>query len=207
MLEKAEGFKDSLYFDSNEIPTIGHGINLKDKANQEMLRLQGIDVDGLYKGGTLNPEQSMGLKNKILDRKESELRAHISDDLFDELSPSQQATMMSLMYNSRNLIGPKVRENLAKKDNLGVAREILAYSNPKNELGTLVRRSDEASQFLDNKEEELQNLFRTLTPEEIQRINSILDKTDNEPVKNEYLQKYGKYLNTKTPLNFSKLLK
>lgn len=198
MLDKSEGFKDTLYYDSKNLPTIGPGLNLKDEGNVTLMKLNNIDVDSLFQGGQLTPEQGSLLRDKVLERKEKELRSHVSDDLFDELNPNEKASLMSLMYNSRNLIGPKLKENLAKGDKLGTAREILAYLNPKNELGTLVRRSDEASTFIGNDEEQLNNLFRTLTPEEIQKLKSVLDKSDNENVKREYLERFGKYINPTT---------
>lgn len=199
MLEKAEGFKDTVYYDTNNNPTIGHGINLNDKANQEMLRLNEINVDDLYKGRSLSPEQSSSLKHKILDRKEKELKSHVTDDLFNQLSANEQASLMSLMYNSRNLIGPKLREYLGSGDKLGAAREILANSNPKNELGTLFRRTDEAANFINNDDTQMADLFRTLSPEESLKIKNILDNTKNENVKRDYLEKYGKYVNPPVP--------
>lgn len=207
MLNESEGFKDELYYDHNNNPSIGYGINLNDDANKELLKLHGVDPDSLYLGGKLDPEQSHALRDKILDRKESELRNHISDDMFDRLTPNKQAALMSLMYNSRNLIGPQLRQQMANGDDLAVAREMLLNSNPKNELGTLVRRTGEAETYVSP--DKTNDLFRSLNLEEQARLKDILEKTKNENVKREYLEKYGKYLNPgySTPLNFNKLLK
>ncbi len=207
MLDQSEGFKDELYYDHNENPTIGPGINLNDDANKTLLGLHGIEPDSLYVGGKLNPEQSNALRDNILDRKETELRSHISDDMFDKLPANKQAALMSLMYNSRNLIGPQMRQQLAGDDDLAVGREMLLNSNPKNDLGTLVRRTGEAETYVS--QDKLNDLFRSLNIEEQTKLKDILEKTKNENVKRDYLEKYGQYLNPgyNKPLNFNKLLK
>lgn len=207
MLNESEGFKDELYYDHNNNPTIGYGINLNDDANKQLLGLHGVDPESLYMGGKLDPEQSHALRDKILDRKESELRSHISDDMFDKLTPNKQAALMSLMYNSRNLIGPNMRQQLAGDDDLAVGREMLLNSNPKGELGTLVRRTGEAETYVSP--DKMNDLFRSMNLEEQAKLNEILNKTQNENVKRDYLEKYGQYLNPgyNKPLNFNKLLK
>lgn len=207
MLNESEGFSDELYYDHNGNPSIGYGINLNDDANKELLKLHGVDPDSLYLGNKLTPEQSHSLRDKILDRKESELRSHISDDMFDKLTPNKQAALMSLMYNSRNLIGPNMRQQMAGDDDLAVGREMLLNSNPKNELGTLVRRTGEAQTYVNP--DRMNDLFRSMNMEEQAKLNDILNKTQNENVKRDYLDKYGKYLNPgyRQPLNFNKLLK
>jgi GH24 family phage-related lysozyme (muramidase) len=207
MLEESEGFKDELYYDHNNNPTVGYGINLNDDANKALMGLHGVDVDSLYVGGKLDKDQAATLKEKVLDRKESELRSHISDDMFDRLQPNKQAALMSLMYNSRNLIGPQLRQQLASDDDLAVGREMLLNSNPKNELGTLVRRTGEAETYVSP--EKMNDLFRSLNMEEQAKLKDILEKTQNENVKRDYLEKYGQYLNPgyNKPLNFNKLLK
>ena len=207
MLDKSEGFRDSVYFDAKQNPSIGYGFNLNDPANKELLRLNGISLEGLYNGDKLTPEQADLLRNHSIDRKEKELRSNLSDDVFDNLQPHQQAALQSLNYNSNKLIGPKLKQYLADGDHLNLAKEVLTNSNPKKDLGTLVRRTDEASKYLNDDDSSVKDMFRNLNLEDHAKIQGILNNTDNENIKREYLDKYDKYLNQSNaqPLQFNKL--
>lgn len=208
MLDKSEGFRDEVYYDKNNNPTIGYGTNLNDVANLEQMRLNNINVPDLFEGKRLTKEQAEYLRDVAINRKEKELRDNIGHDMFDNVDDNKKASLMSLMYNSNKLIGPKIKEYLGTGDHLGVAKEILIGSNKNKELGTLLRRADEASNYLGHDEVQLNDLFKLVNLENEAQIKGLLDKSDNEPMKKEFNDRYGKYLNqNNTVPTFNNLFK
>jgi GH24 family phage-related lysozyme (muramidase) len=199
MLEKSEGFRDEVYYDKKNNPTIGFGTNLNDAANVEQMRLNNISIQDLFEGKRLTREQAEYLRDMAIERKEKELRESIGNDMFDNVDDNKKASLMSLMYNSNKLIGPKIKEYLGTGDHLGVAKEMLTGSNKEKDLGTLLRRADEASNYLGHDETQLNDLFKLVNLENEANINGLLNKSDNEPMKKEFNDRYGKYLKQPIP--------
>ena len=61
IVQKTEGRKDTPYYDTNKIPTIGYGYNLQDENTLEQIFLEfGFDVDGLPQ------DQELAYKDEIV---------------------------------------------------------------------------------------------------------------------------------------------
>lgn len=205
MLKEEEGYSNVTYGDHNGHPTVGHGINLDDKYNQGLLRFHGMDPESLAAGSSTIDESSLPkIHESILRNKESQVRDRIGSDLFDTLSPKEQATVMSLGYQSLDLIGPKIKQAIANMDTVGVGRELILNSNPKQMPGVLKRRLNEAQMYLDPIG--FAQSFQSMSPEEKRTLTGIINSTKNESQKQELLIKYGPYLNTDmSPVEFPKL--
>lgn len=209
VLNKAEGFRDTVYDDGRGNPTTGYGFNLNDKGNDALLQLHGVDKQALIEGRSkLSQEQADAIQDSILAQKEKLVRHTVGSDLFDNLPANKKATLMSLGYNSINLLGPKLRQSVADNDDLNAAKEIMLNSNPKKELGILRRRSDEAKMYLGDDQYKRMNAL--LNDDERKQLQTILDKSDNENVKREYLNDHGTIFekpNAPQPLAFNNLFK
>ena len=207
VLNKAEGFRDTVYDDGRGNPTTGYGFNLNDKGNDALLQLHGVDKQALIEGRSkLTQEQADAIQDSILAQKEKLVRHTVGSDLFDNLPANKKATLMSLGYNSMNLLGPKLRQGVADNDDLAAAKEILLNSNPKKELGTLRRRSDEAKMYLGDDQYKRMNVM--LDDNERKQLQTILDKSDNEDVKRDYMNEHGAIFekpNAPQPLAFNNL--
>lgn len=207
ILDEYEGFSETVYNDSKGNPTIGNGFNLNDRNNHGIMALHGVDVNSLHSGGRLSKEQNDAIRDTIIKEKEKLVRNVVGSDFFDSLPTNKKAVVMSLGYNSINLLGPKFRQNMANNDDLLAAKEILLNSNASKDLGTLRRRTQEAKTFLGK--DQFEKMGSLLTEDEKSQINNILNSSDNENVKQDYLKQYGTMLqksNTPKPLDFSNIL-
>lgn len=207
LLKDVEGFSENVYEDTKGNPTTGYGFNLNDEEVVGLMGVHGLNKDRMIAGEqTISQQQAEAIKDAIINRKEELVRNSVGSDLYDNLSDNKKAALISLGYNSMNLLGPKIRQNIADNDDLLAAKEILLNSNPKKELGVLRRRTDEAKTYLGD--EQYNKLNMLLSDEEKQQLQNILDKSDNENVKNEYLNSHGnilKKVNAPKPLTFDKL--
>lgn len=207
LLKEFEGYSDTVYNDTRNNPTVGYGFNLNDPEVSALLKTYGLDRQDLIDGKSqIDKEKAEQVKDILIKRKEDLVRNAIGPDLFDNLPDNKRASLVSLGYNSMNLLGPNLRQNIANNDDLMAAKEILLNSNPKKELGVLRRRTDEAKTYLGDDQYNKLNMF--LNDDEKSQIQNILDKSDNENVKNEYLDSHGNILkkaNAPKPLTFDNL--
>jgi GH24 family phage-related lysozyme (muramidase) len=73
------------------------------------------------------------------------LRSNIEG--FSSLPPESKAALVSMCYNSRALIGPKLTFYLEKKNYRKATEEIALGHNPRGKYGLVVRRFKEAELF------------------------------------------------------------
>ena len=206
LLEQSEGFSETPYQDQRGFTTVGHGFNLDAEDTANLMRLKGIDVDGIKANtSTLSREQADDVRNSLLDKKEEMLKHRINPDMYDMLSENKKAALMSLMYNSPGLIGPNLIQSVSGDDDINAAREIMLNSNKKKDPGILHRRIKEAEMYSGDN---FGNVIKTLTPDEKKQMLDIINKTQNENTKLEILNTYGRQLGlTPEPIAFNKFKK
>lgn len=208
LIKDVEGYSDTPVDDGKGNPTIGHGINLNDEGNKALLSMHGYDPVKVTAGEqNLDPDTVNNIHDSIVRNKESEVRSKIGSDLFDAMKPHEQAAIMSLGYNSMNLLGPQMTEKLASGDRTAAAKEMILNSNQKNEPGVLRRRLKEAELYADPVG--FAQTMKSLTPEERDQVTNIINALQNEQLKQEMVTKYGSYLTpARTPAsNFTKINK
>lgn len=208
LIKDVEGYSDTPVDDGKGNPTVGSGINLNDQGNRALLSLHGYDPDKVTSGEqTLDPDTVNNLHDSIVRNKESQVRNKIGSDLFDSMKPHEQAAVMSLGYNSMNLLGPQMTEKLANGDRTAATKEMILNSNQNNEPGVLRRRLKEAELYADPVG--FAQTMKTLSPEERDQVTNIINNLQNDQMKQDMLQKYGSYLTpSRAPAsNFTKINK
>ena len=172
LLDEVEGFRRKVYNDSRKIPTVGYGFNLNAPDTAGILKLHGHDVNALRRGKRgMNPRDAQLIRDAILDKHEQLLRHTIGDDLFNGLSHNKKAGLMSMMYNSPKLIGPKMIQGLATNDNdLALLQEVVLSSNKKKDPGTLYRRMREAELM---SPDNFQNAFKAMEPNSLHELKTV----------------------------------
>lgn len=208
-LDDVEGYSSTTYKDQKGIPTVGAGISLRSPSSKKAFEEMGVDpnVDEMDKF-TLDEAQQ-----NIFDQKR-ELLGNIKQKYFPEkqLNEAQEASLLSLTYNSPELIGPNLRQYLNEGKDLDVMREIVLGSNKEKSPGLLVRRLKEAELYggpLD-----FQNLLKVLSPEEKANIYNMLQKLEDPQHKQKVLERYQQFApDYKAPMepvkfmNLNKLIK
>jgi GH24 family phage-related lysozyme (muramidase) len=192
-LQEVEGHSDEVYDDQKGIPTVGRGISLRSPSSQESLLRLGYDPDSVQRGEvSLSNEELDQVENDIINQKRDYLNTIKSQSFPQkEFNEAQEAAMLSLMYNSPQLVGPKLRQFLNEGKDLDVMREIVLNSNRENSPGLQLRRIKEAELYggpLD-----FQNMLKTMTPQEKAQVYQLLNKIDNEEQRNSVLEKYGQF--------------
>lgn len=208
LIKDVEGYSNSVIDDGKGNPTVGNGINLNDEGNRALLSLHGYDPEKITAGEQdIDPDTINNIHNSIVRNKESQVRNKIGSDLFDTMKPHEQAAVMSLGYNSMDLLGPQMTEKLASGDRSAAAKEMILNSNKNNEPGVLRRRLKEAELYADPVG--FAQTMKTLSPEERQQVTDIINNLQNDQLKQEMIQKYGSYLTpSRAPAsNFTKLNK
>ena len=80
------------------IPTIGYGLNLKEKFVRKSLRDLGYTIINLYTGSeSITRQDAAFLRDKTIDNSISDLRK-IFDGKFDNLKPATQAALIDMHY-------------------------------------------------------------------------------------------------------------
>lgn len=141
---RLEGFRDRVYIDSKQIPTIGYGINLQDTGN--LARLRALFGDAKTQGwGTGQPmtqaEAGRFVQERALHDDIPALRRAIPD--FDTMPMDARLGMLSAHWNSPKLIGPNLRGFLKAKNYPAAVGEV-AYGHSSNLPGHAWRRNYEA---------------------------------------------------------------
>lgn len=156
MAEKKE-FK--AYEDSGGLVTIGHGYNLDAPGQYQkmkmLLKLSDEEAQSIYKGELpINKKQADILFNFSLRKAEKELNQKLADSNV-KLNPNQRAALVSMIYNSPKLVGPKILEALESGDYEEVARLIRITSDSQafKHPGLPIRRRKEAQLFSGEEEE------------------------------------------------------
>ena len=131
MVAKFEGFRASPYKDRGQV-AIGYGT--------EVGRAKAYG----YKGGKVTEAQAKSFLKAALKEEQAFLKKTIPS--YPKLTDNQQAALLSMSYNSRNLIGPNLKGFIARKDWTEAAREIGLGHNA-TLYGLIKRRAEEANTF------------------------------------------------------------
>lgn len=187
-LNEFEGFSPEVYKDQKGIDTVGTGISLRSPSSSKAME----ELDIVPKENTFKEEDLERIKNNVIEQKK-ELLNRIKSQSFPqkELKENQEAALLSLAYNSPQLLGPNLRQRLNENDDLGAMREILLNSNKENSPGLQLRRVKEAELYggpLD-----FQQLIKTLKPEEKKQVFEQLNMIENEEQKKSVLDKYSQF--------------
>ena len=157
MAEKKE-FK--AYEDSGGLVTIGHGYNLDAPGQYQkmkmLLKLSDEEAQSIYKGELpINKKQADILFNFSLRKAEKELDQKLADSNV-KLNPNQRAALVSMIYNSPKLVGPKILEALESGDYEEVARLIRITSDSQafKHPGLPIRRRKESQLFSGEEEKD-----------------------------------------------------
>lgn len=188
-LNQQEGYSEDVYKDTQDIPTVGHGSNLQSPEVEGHLDEMGIDKDRVLAGqDTLNPEEAALLQQKqIEDKKQFLDNVRKKDFPNSQINPNEYDALMSLSYNSPKLIGPQIRGLLNQNKDQDVAKEILLRSNKNKEPGLQKRRLEEAQMYSG---EQFPNVVKSLSPEEINEIRTIVGGIKNIHERNRVLEQY-----------------
>src|SRR6185503_4717253 len=200
-LKDVEGYSPEVYADQKGIPTVGTGINLRSPSSAKAMDDLGIVQKNAQEAQELLGEDDLErIKTNVIGQKKDLLNTIKSQSFPQkELKENQEAALLSLAYNSPQLIGPNLRQRLNENDDLGAMREIILNSNKENSPGLQLRRIKEAELYggpLD-----FQQLLKAMSPEEKKQVFDQLNQIENETQRNEVLQKYAQFdPNYKRPL-------
>jgi len=203
-IKKVEGEAQDSYMDTKGNPTVGTGLNLNDETVQGLMNLRGIDPEQVKTGERkLASEELDDIHNQYVDKREALVRDKMGKDLYDMLKPHEKAAVMSMGYQSLNNLGPVLTGRIATDDKIGAMREMILNTNKDQDPGILRRRLEEAELYggpLD-----FTATFKTMSGEEKKQLKDMMDKLQNENVKQEMMNKYGSYLQDVQPTTFNKL--
>lgn len=188
-LNQQEGYSDDVYKDSNDIPTVGHGANLQSPEVEGHLDEMGIDKEKVLTGqDTLNPEEAALLQQKQIEDKKQFLENVRKKDFPNaKIESNQYDALLSMAYNSPQLIGPQLRTLLDQNKPQDVAKEILLRSNKNKEPGIQKRRIQEAEMYSGK---DFPNVINNLSPEEITEIKNVINGIQNIHERNRVLEQY-----------------
>jgi len=114
----SEGFTNSVYMDTKNIPTIGYGTNLRESHNLKLLTKLGYDTNKLIKGTQkLKKEDARKLLEAGLLQAISDARAYLPN--FDEQPLRVKAVLTDMSYNlGRNKLNDfhEMRKGLIARD-------------------------------------------------------------------------------------------
>lgn len=199
-LNDVEGYSSDVYDDQKGIPTVGGGINLRSPSSTKAMDDLGIKSSDEESKQLFGDDDLERIKNNVIGQKK-ELLGSIQSQSFPnkQLKENQEAALLSLAYNSPQLLGPNLRQRLNENDDLGAMKEIILNSNKENSPGLQLRRIKEAELYggpLD-----FQQMIKTLSPDEKKQVFDHLNNIENEEQRNTVLQKYAQFdPNYKRPL-------
>jgi len=204
-LEKHEGFRTKVYFDGKKNPTIGAGLNLNDASNRFFLEQRGYKFDDIMAGKEVPAEILRELHEHQLSKKEEMVKSMIDKDFYETLPENKRAALLSLGYNSANLIGPKLKEHMSAGNDIDAMREIVLGSKyDSHSPGLLKRRLEEAQLY--GGPEQMQNMFRSFSNEDFDKYNKAKSAIQNEHELQDFENTYGSYLKEDKP-SFNKINK
>lgn len=201
LIKGHEQFRDSVYQDSDNNPTIGYGTNLNSPEVPEIMRLHDIDYDQVKLGNRkLSEEEANKIKDAQITDKERYFNKMLGERVpaSSELNDTKKAALMSMYYNSPKLFGPNMVQHLNNNDDINVIKEMLLRSNKDKKPGVLKRRLDEAEVY--GGPQDFANTFKVMDNNEKRELIDILHRTENEQLKQELLKKYMPYLMPQKPV-------
>lgn len=188
-LDDVEGYSSDVYQDYKNIPTVGSGLSLRSPATVKALTEMGKEVADV---NSLSDKDLSKVQDKVLNEK-SKLISNLQKTDFPNanLNEAQKAALISLAYNSPQLLGPELRKNLNANDELETLKEIAIRSNKENKPGVAFRRLQEAELF--GGPLGFQQMVDSMSEQDKNIINNTLNQTSNEERRMEMLNKYPQF--------------
>lgn len=185
-LKEYEGYKEKVYPDSNENPTIGYGTNLRAPGLENYLKQINKTRMGLMEGAeSLNPEEAEFLmKKQIEDAQKTFEGIQQKDFPQTQLTEDQLAALTSLTYNNPKLIGPQLRQFLSEDNREEAIKEILLRSNRAKDPGIMRRRLAEAEMYAG------QNPLKMLSEDELEELKIIASNIESPGTRQGLLDMY-----------------
>ena len=149
-LTREEGSKSTVYLDTKGIPTVGIGFNLRRKDAKEMLSKVGADFQAILTGSDgLSKQQQQDLLELTVKDTAKIVRNKLRGV---DMANHRWQAVMSLAYNSPELIGEKLVKAIRAGQWMDAAREIAFNSTGGVKKANLpamrARRMREAIMFL-----------------------------------------------------------
>lgn len=188
-LVRHEQKSNKLYYDINGIPHIGIGANLKSQDVPGIFRDMGINYRKVLLGrrSLTDLEVEYLFKRQVLEKERFFNRQMHLNFPNTVLTRDEKRALISLVYNSPKLLGPRLKWLLNKNYDYSVTKEILLRSNRKEVPGIQVRRLEEARLYAGKK---FRHILKSLKPWEKKKIRGIIYKLKNKRLKRRILQKY-----------------
>lgn len=206
LIKDVEGYREDVYKDINDIPTIGTGMNLKDPEVRGLMELRDINPDEVISGTRkLTGDELDDIHNKYVDKRERLVRSQVGPDLYETLSPTEKAAAMSLGYQSLNNLGSKLVGRIAEGDKIGALREIILNTNEQKSPGILTRRLKEAELYGGPLDFSL--AFKAMSEAEKAELLNQLNQIDNPHTRQEMINKYSAYIGENKPAPFNQIKK
>lgn len=209
-LKEFEGDSDEVYQDSKGIDTVGAGLALRSPTSKSAFSDLGYNVDDIKSGQVSVPREDLdSAMDNVLTQK-YDLLNNIKEQSFPKknLNDEQQAALLSLVFNSPELLGPNLRQYLNEDKDVDVMREIVLNSNKEGKPGVLFRRLQEAELYGGQKG--FDDMLSTMSEQEKNIVFNTLNQTKNEQQKQKMMGKYPQFAPSYVPkeaLNFYKIPK
>jgi GH24 family phage-related lysozyme (muramidase) len=178
-IERLEGREVTVYKDENGIPTVGIGSNLKSPEVPAILRRMGLNPKKILSGKQqLSQKQIDYLYMRQMAEKELYfIKIAQKDFPSADIKLNERRALLSLMFNSPALIGPRMRKFLEENNDEKVVHEIILNSNRSKSPGLQKRRIEEAKQYSGHK---FKYYFNKLSKEEKKQVYNIYPGLENE---------------------------
>jgi len=187
ILESKEGRSDTVYEDHKGNPTVGVGTNLSHPETLDKLTKAGLSPERVLAGEPVPQE----IQNKLLEDSLKEQEGKLDEKIPGvPLKENERAALMSMMYNSSSLVGPKLQEFLKQGNKEDAAREILLNSNRDKNPGLASRRMEESAMFNDSK-------LPPINMEQEANLKGTLSGIENKNEKERVFKRLSDLLNSK----------
>ena len=144
-MAQVEGFKEHVYKDHKGIATVGLGINLEDPSIDPLLKSMGVSKSDATSGKHRFTPQQLDL---MFEHKVADAEKLVSKKFGKvALTQNQRLALVSLAYNTPNLIGPNLTAAVNGGDWEAAEEEIRYRSNLRKHKGIQNRRNQEADLF------------------------------------------------------------
>jgi len=188
ILESKEGRSETVYPDEKGNPTVGVGTNLNSPEGLRDLERAGMSPERVLAGESVPTEIQDAAMNSAIKRKEAMLQDKLPNA---QLKENERAAIMSLMYNSPALVGPRLTEMLNKGDKESAAKEILLNSNKNKSPGLASRRIEESAMFRGD------NSLPPINMEEEANLKGTLSGIENKNEKERVFKRLSELLRSK----------
>lgn len=170
-LKDVEGASLTPYEDIHGNPTIGVGAKLDSPELKSM---------GIHEPASLTEDQMHELLDRQLATKRETFQK-LKEEQFPlaHIEPHEEDTLLSLVYQNKNLVGPDMQRSLNTNQKDQVAKEILLRSN-KNKIPGIQKRRLMEAQMYSGSPDAFNDLIDSLSTEEISQIQNIMNNMQNK---------------------------